>query len=952
MPMARLGLARSSLPLALALDGSPIDRLDSLGGSWEAYAAYDDGLFVVRSKSLSDGRHVLESSGNFAFDLASGIGRLSESYFGDGTIHLISSSHQDIAWMDSPQSCVIQRDTLVLTPALELLARDTTFHYSAEQALMLREYLERHPERHQEITRLSREGRMEWGATYNQPYEGMYSGESLARQLYLGRKWLRQTLPGYDPRTAWSVDVPGRTLQMPQILKKAGVDYLVISRFERGLYWWESPDGSRVGTYSPGHYHVASDFMRQETAPEIIAAYPDVLKPWENLYRQSELQASLPVLVSSDMSAPRDYSKLIQEWNRFELQSKATGSPIRLQLPQLRYDTAQHLLDRVFDGDPDLPVVRGERPNLWLYIHGPTHHRAVTASREAARLLTAAEKFSTISAVLREKMDTYPAAELTDAWEAQIFPDHGWGGKNGHITDNLFLAKSEFARNEGRRLLDAAQAEIATHVDADASRGRPVVVFNDLSWNRTDPTGVRLSFARGEAFDISVTDPDGAEVAAALRDVHLADDGSIRTAVVTFVADDVPSIGLKTFHVHALERQLTRRPWSDAGDSKVAAGSHTATHVNSYENDFYRIDLAPGGIEQIHDKQLERDLFRTDRFLAGELFTMRSEGNGAGEFARVQPPSMDGFNQMRLYPARWKLTSDTPVATTFTLEQEWPDVRVRETLTVYNSIKRLDLSLDLLDWDGTEYREFRLAWPLNMRDARVAYEVPFGVVEVGKSEMRGAAGERYVQPAASIHPREVMDWVGAWDEDWGFTMSSSVAVFDYVDPTDTPVDYVVLQPVLLASRKSCHWEGNWYLQKGDHHYEFSFTSHQPDWRRGHRFGKQGTHPLRTVELPATSASPMLSQTTSFAGVSTDNVLVSTIKKAEDDDEVVLRVYELEGNDSTFELDWFTEIHEARVTDLLEENGQPLVLTDGRVQMDVGHHAIETIKLDVAERSRE
>ena len=90
---------------------------------------------------------------------------------------------------------------------------------------MLKEYLERHPGRVEEIIKYTKEGRLEWGATYNQPYEGLYSGESLVRQLYFGRKWLKKILPGCDTHVAWNIDVPGRTLQMPQILHKSGVKF-------------------------------------------------------------------------------------------------------------------------------------------------------------------------------------------------------------------------------------------------------------------------------------------------------------------------------------------------------------------------------------------------------------------------------------------------------------------------------------------------------------------------------------------------------------------------------------------------------------------------------------------------------------------------------------------------------------------------------------------------------
>jgi len=77
-------------------------------------------------------------------------------------------------------------------------------------------------------------------------------------------------------------------------------------------------------------------------------------------------------------------------------------------------------------------------------------------------------------------------------------------------------------------------------------------------------------------------------------------------------------------------------------------------------------------------------------------------------------------------------------------------------------------------------------------------------------------------------------------------MSTSVAVNDYRDPTPDPAPYPVLQAVLLASRRSCHGEGNWYLQEGDHHYRFSLTSHAPGWTSAWRPGREANSPLFAV----------------------------------------------------------------------------------------------------------
>ena len=59
---------------------------------------------------------------------------------------------------------------------------------------------------------------------------------------------------GLDALVAYNVDVPGRSLQFPQILEKAGIKYLFVSRMKEGFYNWYSPDGSKILTYSPGNY--------------------------------------------------------------------------------------------------------------------------------------------------------------------------------------------------------------------------------------------------------------------------------------------------------------------------------------------------------------------------------------------------------------------------------------------------------------------------------------------------------------------------------------------------------------------------------------------------------------------------------------------------------------------------------------------------------------------------
>ena len=65
-----------------------------------------------------------------------------------------------------------------------------------------------------------------------------------------------------------------------------------------------------------------------------------------------------------------------------------------------------------------------------------------------------------------------------------------------------------------------------------------------------------------------------------------------------------------------------------------------------------------------------------------------------------------------------------------------------QIIRVYHDVKRIDFDVDLLNWEGVMYREFRMMMPLALNQAEVSYEVPYGALTVGKDEMPGAAGER------------------------------------------------------------------------------------------------------------------------------------------------------------------------------------------------------------------
>ena len=84
---------------------------------------------------------------------------------------------------------------------------------------------------------------------------------SAGASILVGKRWFQKEY-GVDVRIGWNPDSFGYTWQLPQIYKRSGIDYFVTQKMTWNdtnqlpfkLFWWESPDGSKVLTYFPHDY--------------------------------------------------------------------------------------------------------------------------------------------------------------------------------------------------------------------------------------------------------------------------------------------------------------------------------------------------------------------------------------------------------------------------------------------------------------------------------------------------------------------------------------------------------------------------------------------------------------------------------------------------------------------------------------------------------------------------
>lgn len=839
------------------------------------------------------------------------------SYFGKGTINIICSSHQDIAWMNTPDSCREERIHKIIIPALDLMDKNPAYKFEMEQTLNLMEVLDKVPTEKNRIINAYKKGQFSWGATFNQPYEGLESGEQLVRQTYFGRKWIKDNLPGMDALAAYNVDVPGRSLQIPQILEKAGIKYLFVSRMKEGFYNWFSPNGSKILTYSPGNYGWSLLVYKyfEEDAITAMIKLNKVIQNWNDYYAMHHLPPHYAIVICTDAGGPKDYSPLINEWNEI---AKNSGYDI----PRLQHATAEEFLAKIDVPEAKFDSISGERPDLWLYIHGPAHYEAIKAKKAAAVSLSDAEIFSSISALVKGNMSGYPTSQIKAGWTKSIYPDHGWGGKHGEITDSIYRASLEEGDATGEKILQRSLRELLSAVELKVPKS--ILVYNDLSWNRTGIAKIDISDQKGENWIVS--DKKGKIVPS-----KLTINGAHK--LISFEAENIPSIGFQTFYL---------KKGVDPIEPIFNAGS------NYYENQFYAVRFGAGGITSLFDKNLGKNILNTTKYAGGDLLSMGYSGNGAGEFVQVTSTNMEDFETLSMKSGKWTLTANNSFCATYESSYKMHNFEVKQIITIYHHQKKIDFEYDIPDWPGEHNRQLRVAFPLNMNDSKITYDVPMGVVTVGKDELNTspggwAWGGTYRQMPKEINPREIENFISASNQQFGLTLSTNLAVADWIDPTRESVSYPVLQGILLSSHKSCHGEGNWYHQKGAHHFKISFTSHMPGWEHGYNFGVEENHPLLAL-LKENPQKGMLSEEFSFFNLSSPFVRLTALKKCDADNSLIIRLVEMRGVNQKIKLELFSPVKSLLKTNLIEEWGEDTDQSGKVLNLNIGKNSIETFKL--------
>lgn len=444
-----------------------------------------------------------------------------KSYFTDGKVRVISSSHNDIAFLDTPLATIIFRNKNVIKKAIAMIEEDPEFRHTIENSLYLKDFILLNTKDKERLSSVMRDNKLACGATYTQLYETTVSSEGLVRQYYLGKRWLEKEFPGFETKTTWNQDVPARTMQSAQIMKKCGVDYLFVSRMNAGFFKWFSPDGSYVSGYCTGHYH-------QNSISQIIDLD-------YNVYEENSIKASLNSEVVEDLSydkeghqkifdymeesakstykekkippffgflAIRDYDYPLNLDNYFEGFDKNS----ELDFPKFANATAEEFMDhaiKVIDKDSYWNEYHGERPNLWIY-HAISHSKAFYYNRNGLNIIDEVELFASLQQLLNIKCK-YPTSDIREVWEQLLYLDHGWGGYNGHVTDKTYLEVSKKGYENSKRLLIDQLTNLSANIKVEEEASF-ITIFNASAWERKDKVISLIDWRKLGSIDFEIRD--------------------------------------------------------------------------------------------------------------------------------------------------------------------------------------------------------------------------------------------------------------------------------------------------------------------------------------------------------------------------------------------------------------------------------------------------------------
>jgi alpha-mannosidase len=828
------------------------------------------------------------------------------------TIRIIGNSHIDMAWLwPWTETVEVVRNTF--RSALDLMREYPDFKFTMSSARTYEWMEEKYPDLFQEIEQRVKEGRWEIvGGMWVEPDLNMPTGESLTRQILVGKRYFQKKF-GLDTKIGWNPDSFGYNAQLPQIYKKSGMDYFVTQKllwahefttFPYKLFWWEAPDGSRLLTYFPHDYAGGIDAESLATdlsiwAPAIYGPKPTLPVETMHLYG-----------VGDHGGGP----------TRTMLDNAARLRDPKAVFPTLQFSTATAFFNDFEKKLPSLniPVWQGE---LYFQYHRGVFTTQAETKRRIRRneeIVLDAEKLSSLASLYGRP---YPKEQMDYTWKRLLFEHfHDIMPGSGIAVNYLDAARElEDVHRTAHDIIKGSLHEIGDRVNTQGD-GVPVLIFNSLSWPRTDITEVEAQLP-ASATQIQVFDAKGKRAASQLLSI----DPQTHRARFLLQAT-VPSMGYSTYFVRSSSTSNT-----DSSPIKASA--------TTLENEFVSLKIDPqsGCMTSLIDKQTN-----TEALAPAETDTGGPRNSICGNLLQTfydKPKQWDAWNiDADFENKHWdldkadevKLLENTPLRAAIRVKKHFQNSTFTQDITVYAGVPRVDVKMHV-SWHE-KHILLKVAFPLSAHSTKATYEIPYGTVERPTTRNTPAEQAQFEVPA--------LQWADISADRHGFSLLNDCK-YGY----DAKVN--VLRLSLLRSPEY----PDPHADEGDHDFTYSLYPHPGMWREAQTIRRGYELNERLFVMQVDKHEGTLPPERSFVQIQPDNVVVSAFKKSEDDDALVLRFYEWAGKETNVVLNLPDNARAATETNLMEHAESTLPVNSGAVTVHTKPYEIKTVKIDFAGTGR-
>ena len=875
-------------------------------------------------------------------------------------VYFVPITHHDLGYTDTIEN-VLNRyadfydDILRFCRETDDWPDAAKYRYTAEGAWAMKHFVEtREQESIAELAKYVRDGRIELGALMGNEISAVCGHEELIRLLYPSFRMAHR----FDGQIqAGSItDVPGLSWGLPTVMAGAGVRYFFAglpTYFEWGrddihTFWdeatvlrhgrpdafrWQGPDGESVLVYYQGSYGFFGDVTGPHSYQYVMDRLPGELREME----QRGTPFSIMRYIHNGVdNYPPDMriSEIVRQWNE------------KWAYPKLIVGTNTMFFQALEKQCSDVRTFRGELPDTDYVVGAISTAKETTINRLTHEQLACAEKLATIASLVGDL--SYPADDIRGAYDdMMLYDEHTWGKDYpaGRLQDWAWNEKSHYAyRAAGlaQQVTNASRKHLVNQIER-REEGHYIVVFNPLSFPRTDIVSLPKCPGSGSVvYDLSSADK-GSEVAqyadltgpqaavpyAAYRHARSQfEPHELRDLI--FVARDVPPLGYKIFKVG-----------NEASDDPVnglAVGPHTL------ESRFYRIrvDAGTGGISSIYDKELGRELVDRSAPHKVNQFVMRWIQNG-----KIEGPT--GVTVRR--------GQSGPVCGSLIMTTQGPGCpQITQEVIVYDQVKRIDFANRILK-DSTPLQEVYFAFPFKMNEPVFRFEGSNTVTTPFRDQFPGSNTNYYT----------VQHWANVSDGEFGITLSpveSHLLEFgglwpNYcsqahhgIDPPGFGAAFVTPEQVtkghMYAFVMSSNFRTNFQpVQQSEILFRYSLTTHEGDWRDGGcaRFGWGVTNPFIVDSVHGKRSGSLAHDTMSFCSVDKPNILLTTLKRAENGDGIILRLIETVGKETTASIMLpHLSVVEALMANLVEEDKGQAPFSEHEVTVSLKAFGITTIRI--------